>query len=298
MIINEEDYKNIIKRTPLVSIDIIVTDLKGNVLLGYRKFKPAKETWFVPGGRIRLEEKPIEKAFSIIVKRELDIDYDIKKAVFMGYYEHDHPDNFSDDTSFGTYFVVLAFEIRLNKTININDLPTKYHSKWDWFDIEGLLKNNEVHEFVKEFFRKKSIPIEPIYYNSRMINYLHFDQQMWSRIKTLLIVEGASLTAGYHFLKSKNSISSLIMIISIVLLLIIRGLIKRDQENRDNNLPFFDEVRYRVNLHYAIKLPTLLLDAPTWRKGSTLLNYFTIPVLIITNGILAYLFYKYPCLFK
>ena len=115
----------------------------------------------------------------------------------MGFYEHVHPDNFSDDTSFCTYFVVLAFEIRLKKTINIKDLPNTYHSEWKWFDIEGLLESNEVHEFVKDFFRKSSVPIEPIYYNSRMANYIHFDQQMWSRIKTLLIIEGASLTLSF-----------------------------------------------------------------------------------------------------
>jgi colanic acid biosynthesis protein WcaH len=36
------------------------------------------------------------------------------------------------------------------------DLPTDEHSDYRWFTIEELLQSDEVHRYVKEYFRKIS----------------------------------------------------------------------------------------------------------------------------------------------
>ena len=52
----KKQYIEVVKNTPLVSIDLIIEDTEGNILLGYRLNSPAKHTWFVPGGVIRKNE--------------------------------------------------------------------------------------------------------------------------------------------------------------------------------------------------------------------------------------------------
>ena len=68
---------------PLVSIDLIITNRIGEVLLGKRENRPAKESWFVPGGRIRRMEK-FEDAFKRISVNELGIPYKLEDASFFG----------------------------------------------------------------------------------------------------------------------------------------------------------------------------------------------------------------------
>ncbi len=51
------DFSTVIRSTPLVSIDLILTRPDGAVLVGRRQNEPAKAYWFVPGGRIRKDER-------------------------------------------------------------------------------------------------------------------------------------------------------------------------------------------------------------------------------------------------
>jgi len=65
--LNEENFSSVIKSTPLISIDLIVRNLKGEVFLGNRVNDPAKDYWFVPGGRIFKDETRAQ-AFSRILR--------------------------------------------------------------------------------------------------------------------------------------------------------------------------------------------------------------------------------------
>jgi colanic acid biosynthesis protein WcaH len=51
-----ETFKTIIKNAPLISIDQIVSNQVGQILLGKRNNRPAQGYWFVPRGRIRKGE--------------------------------------------------------------------------------------------------------------------------------------------------------------------------------------------------------------------------------------------------
>ena len=55
--IPKEEYVEVIKKTQIISTDLLVFNTEGRVLLGKRNNEPAKDTWFVPGGRVRIYEK-------------------------------------------------------------------------------------------------------------------------------------------------------------------------------------------------------------------------------------------------
>ena len=62
MHLSKKEFLEVITRTPLVSIDLVIRDPKNRILLGFRTNEPAKNKWFVPGGRIKKGEN-IEEAF-------------------------------------------------------------------------------------------------------------------------------------------------------------------------------------------------------------------------------------------
>lgn len=145
-----EDFKNIVRNTPLISIDLIVFNKDNQVLLGYRKNEPAKDTWFVPGGVIYKNEK-ISHAFSRTSLDELGVAINIDESDFMGVYEHFYNNNFDSDPEFGTHYIVLAYKVKIN--ILINDLPDDQHDNYRWFEVNELLTNEKVHENTKAYFK-------------------------------------------------------------------------------------------------------------------------------------------------
>ncbi len=47
-----EPFKIVVQNTPLIAIDLIIENEKGEILLGRRKNPPSNGFLFVPGGRI------------------------------------------------------------------------------------------------------------------------------------------------------------------------------------------------------------------------------------------------------
>src|SRR6266487_4533983 len=100
-----QDCEHVVRFTPLVSIDIVVRSKDGRVLLGRRKNEPAKNSFFVPGGRITKNES-LEAAFKRITAAELGLQMELKQARFIGVYEHIYQENAFGKLGFGTHYVV------------------------------------------------------------------------------------------------------------------------------------------------------------------------------------------------
>ncbi|MDF4907686.1 GDP-mannose mannosyl hydrolase, partial [Vibrio parahaemolyticus] len=49
MFLSKQRFSQVIESTPLVSIDLVIEDESGQVLLGERLNRPAQGFWFVPG---------------------------------------------------------------------------------------------------------------------------------------------------------------------------------------------------------------------------------------------------------
>jgi ADP-ribose pyrophosphatase YjhB (NUDIX family) len=53
----EKEWKTILRSMPIPCVDIVV-EKDGKVLLGFRKIRPYRNVWALPGGRIRKHEYP------------------------------------------------------------------------------------------------------------------------------------------------------------------------------------------------------------------------------------------------
>jgi colanic acid biosynthesis protein WcaH len=146
---DEKTLLEIIKLTPLVSIDLIIYNPLGEVLLGLRRNRPARSTWFVPGGRIRKDER-IPQALQRIARVELGIELDPRKTHFFGVYEHLYEDNFAGEHGISTHYVVLAHEIHLQGEMNISG--DDQHTQFRWWQIIDLLSAPDVHTNTKAYF--------------------------------------------------------------------------------------------------------------------------------------------------
>ena len=148
MFLSTDTFKQIIDKTPLISIDLIVKNHQGNVLLGKRTNAPAKNYWFVPGGRIQKNES-LNSAFARLCQEELGIQANRSDARLLGPYEHFYNDSvFSDDIS--THYVVLGYELTVD--IELANLPAAQHAQYQWFSLDTLLASDFVHPHTKWYF--------------------------------------------------------------------------------------------------------------------------------------------------
>lgn len=148
--LTKQEFLEVVERTPLVSIDFLIRDSEGNVLLGFRRQAPAKNSWFVPGGRIKKGEPRVD-AMARILKRELKLILRPEDALFRGVYEHRYDDNVSENGQFGTHYVVLAYELNLDRKC-LSLVPTRDHSDWKWLSVPALRRDECVHEKTRDFF--------------------------------------------------------------------------------------------------------------------------------------------------
>ncbi len=146
-------FAGIIHNTPLVSLDFLVENTKGEFLLGMRTNRPAKDYWFVPGGRI-LKNETLDEGFNRLTKTELGLEISLKQAQYHGLYEHFYPDNvFADEPEFqhiSTHYIVNVFRVKL---LVQAELPLRQHNAYKWFMPEQLLQDKQVHEYSKWYFK-------------------------------------------------------------------------------------------------------------------------------------------------
>ena len=140
----DETFKSIIQHTPLISIDLIVRNKQGHVLLGKRVNAPAKGYWFVPGGRVRKNET-LDDAFVRLVREELGIESGVTRAdaKFLGVFEHFYDDNVFND-KFETHYIVLAYELNV-KRMEINEIYSQHQ------DYIYLNTNEKINFYTKIF---------------------------------------------------------------------------------------------------------------------------------------------------
>ena len=148
-ILDHATLLKVIEHTPLVAIDLIVRNARGEVLVGWRTNRPAKDCWFVPGGRICKDERRAA-AYARISYGELGTALPLAEATFRGAYEHHYDENFADRPGISTHYIVLAYEIRLETALA--DLPQAQHSRYRWLSVTDLLEASDVHPNTKAYF--------------------------------------------------------------------------------------------------------------------------------------------------
>lgn len=143
--LSEQTFQTIIGATPLISIDLIVKNPQGEVLLGYRTNRPAQGYWFVPGGRVQKNEK-LDNAFLRLTEAELGVAIARSAATFMGVYEHLYADSAFDERV-STHYIVLGYALQLD--LHLADLPKEQHNQYCWMAPQALLARDDVHVHTK-----------------------------------------------------------------------------------------------------------------------------------------------------
>ena len=147
--IDDDQFLKVIEAAPLVSIDLIIENNEGGILLGKRINRPAQGYWFVPGGRIRKNEN-ITDAFTRISIAELGTALSINDAQLLGAYNHIYEDNYLDKEGINTHYVVLGYKIKWPNDLEIQ--PDDQHSELKWWPVRELLDNTDVHQNTKAYF--------------------------------------------------------------------------------------------------------------------------------------------------
>lgn len=146
-----ETFRIVVENTPLVSIDLIVRNQQGKVLLGLRNNPPARDYWFVPGGRI-LKGEHIDSAIERISEEELGVRVGLSSCAFAGIFEHMYKENIYG-SSYGTHYIVLGFNVYVGTD---NDrLPESQHRRFQWFSVEEILTSENVHEYTRQYFKER-----------------------------------------------------------------------------------------------------------------------------------------------
>lgn len=144
----QEQSLVIIEHAPLVSIDLIVYDASQHILVGKRNNRPAKNFWFVPGGRIRKNERQ-QDALRRISEQELGIALNFNDGQLLGAYDHVYDDNYVNHPGINTHYVALGYAFHLSQRPEIQ--VDEQHSDIRWLSKETLLQSSEVHANTKVY---------------------------------------------------------------------------------------------------------------------------------------------------
>jgi len=149
--LSKDKFREVIKNTPLFSIDLVIVNNKNEILLGLRNNAPAQGFWFVPGGRVYKDEL-LEKGFERICSSEIGVAKSLKDTEFLGIYEHIYENNFFD-SSFSTHYIVMGLKLKLD--LMTSELSKEQHLKYKWWKQDELMASEDVHQNTKNYFIKE-----------------------------------------------------------------------------------------------------------------------------------------------
>ena len=148
--LSQDELRSLVRRAPLVAIDLIIRNGRGAVLLGLRNNEPAKGFYFVPGGMI-LKNERLHQAFVRLLKTETGYAARFGTARLIGAYEHFYPNNRFGEDGYGTHYVVLGYELNIGAAVAAK--RDAQHSVLRWWSEPELLASAEVHDNTKAYFR-------------------------------------------------------------------------------------------------------------------------------------------------
>lgn len=136
-LLDPQTFRSAVQAVPLVSVDWVLTNPAGQLLLGLRLNAPAQGSWFTPGGRVRKGE-PLTTAQLRVAMDELGLPAGlaralVQRATLMGAWDHFYPDAAFSPTV-PTHYVNLPYAARLSASeVQALRLPVgEQHGHWQW----------------------------------------------------------------------------------------------------------------------------------------------------------------------
>ncbi|MEB3324592.1 MAG: GDP-mannose mannosyl hydrolase [Cyanobacteriota bacterium] len=146
--LSPEAFLAVVRDAPLVSIDLLLEDPIGRLLVGLRRNEPARGFWFVPGGRVRKGER-LPDALQRIAKAELGLNVEPDAWQLAGVFEHHYPTNFAGAVGIPTHYVVLAHRLRLAPVPELR--PDGQHRELRWLTPQELRTHPSVHPYTRAY---------------------------------------------------------------------------------------------------------------------------------------------------
>jgi colanic acid biosynthesis protein WcaH len=151
--LDRQAFLSVVDRTPLVAVDLILVRDASEVLLGLRKNRPAKDFWFVPGGRI-FKNETIADALIRVAGNELGLGEEIRSGIIqskpIGCFEHFYPDCFAEEARISTHYVVLGHLVEVPQDFRLPAADTQ-HARFRWWPIEEAAAASDVHQYTKDY---------------------------------------------------------------------------------------------------------------------------------------------------
>ena len=151
MWLSSDTFRTVVASTPLVSIDLLVQNSQGQILLGQRLNRPAQGSWFVPGGRI-LKNETLDEAFRRLTLSELGQTFNRNQAHLLNVYEHFYEDSVFGEATVapGTHYVVLGYQLGLSDNLSLEP-PHTQHDHYRWWSINDMQSSAEVHDNTRAY---------------------------------------------------------------------------------------------------------------------------------------------------
>jgi colanic acid biosynthesis protein WcaH len=150
------DFIQAIELTQLVSIDLVIYNQDGNVLVGKRKNEPAKDTWFVPGSRLYKNER-WKDAVKRISEDEVGCTITYEETKLIGIYDHIYPTNFMNKCDangelINTHYLCIGLCV-LKPNVLVNEsVFADQHIDICWMSPTELVLRKDVHQNTKNYF--------------------------------------------------------------------------------------------------------------------------------------------------
>ncbi len=148
-ILQDNLWKIIVGNMPIPAKDLLFYSSKKGLLMGKRINKPARNYYFVPGGRVFKNENRNE-AIKRISSKEVGLSIKPETSFSIGIYDHFYDDSIWENSNISTHYIVEAILIIiLDNKIKLS--IDKQHSEFIWINESNIDKSN-VHEYSKQYF--------------------------------------------------------------------------------------------------------------------------------------------------
>ena len=141
-----EEHADAVDKLPMISVDLLIFDREGRVLLGLRRNEPAAGTWFVPGGRVRKNEA-ILRAAARLCHEEVHILLPTSSLRVLNVYEQ----VYTDDGS-GRHYITFTVSGHVGPAAKAGINHDYQQDGIKWSTVESLVGDPTVHHYVKNYF--------------------------------------------------------------------------------------------------------------------------------------------------
>jgi len=147
-ILEEDLWKIIVGNMPISAKDLLFYSDKKGLLMGKRINNPAKDYYFVPGGRVFKNENR-DDAIKRISNHEVGLILNSNNYTSIGTYDHFYPDSIWENTKVTTHYIVEAILILIgDEELNFN--IRNQHSDLIWIN-ESNIGKEKVHKYSMKY---------------------------------------------------------------------------------------------------------------------------------------------------